>query len=159
MCYGFFPHLALQNCTCKTVYLCHSCSHLDCMLPWYLQALTVLAFFYPVICADIPLQIKHSAVYRCIQALVDIQPCTTENPAEIVPTFMSHSEVYKRKDACLHTFHYLTGSIREGKKTLGTNSENTGFIHINKIICCITLDTYYYLSATFPLLLDLIFFN
>lgn len=108
-----FPHLALQNCTCKTAHLCHSCSHLNCMLLWYLQGLTVLAFFYPFICADIPLQIKHSAVCTNVQALVDIQPCTTENPTENVPTFMSYSEVYERKGACLHTFHYCTGSIRE----------------------------------------------
>lgn len=133
MCYGIFPHLALQNCTCKTVYLCHSCSHLDGMLPWYSQALTVLVFFYPFICADIPLQIKHSAVCTKVEALVDIQPCTTENPTENVPTFMSHSEVYERKDACLHTFHYLTGSIREWRQHQAQTQKIQGFVHSSSL--------------------------
>lgn len=159
MCYGFFPHLALQNCTCKTVYLCHSCSHLDCMLPWYLQALTALAFFHPFICADIPLQIKHPALHTNVQPLVGVQPCTTENPTENVPTFMSHSEGYERKDACLHTFHYLTGSIREWRQHWAQTEKIQALFTVQALICCTALDTYYYLYATSPLPLDLISFN
>lgn len=147
MCCDFFPHLALQNCTCKTVHLCHSCSQLNCMFPWYLQALTVPCLSPSIYVLWYPI---------ANQAPCCLHQCTGVPKYQTMSNWEPHWEYF--------SFHVPQWSI--WKKRWECKSEHISlpdwqyqrieieivFIHIQTLLFCMSLDVYFHFSPT-PLVL------
>lgn len=131
MCCDFFPHLALQNCTCKAVHLCHSCSHLDCTLPWYLQAMTVPCISLAIYMLSYPITNQALCCLYEYAGFLNMSPRTTENSIENVLTCVPLSEAHEKKRwGCIST--HITLACRQHQRVetvFGGNSGKPDYIH------------------------------